>query len=443
VALATALVAALVAAPPATAKVYKPIIWAIDGPVPGGTPFKITVDTLGAEGTTLAIQVKSQNTWRTVHRQPGPKYAGMDNITITAPNFTGTLSIRATLSRGKKRVATSVTRTVEVFSDGLTPQKPYPAQIPGQAGRWFKADGHELLMGPTLIGEEAWRVVSADTLVTRPKSGWSIVLGVVNYKAKDSSGIWPDVSFEYLAADGNTYRPGNELSEGGYCRYSLDLSFKTGKPDNDLYQVAPGDYPQFYPCAVVPDGAVAGGVWKVSVLSTSLPATQYAQAAQTPNPELPVGLTPLNPYRVGQHFPIRFVYGDYELSFSPTITGPSAWQVYAAGAGRKPVAGWSAVVANVTIRNTTGNDAAPFLSVFDPNYVGNDGIRYPDDGVSKGGYCGWIPSDLYARSLPAGATMVFTVCSVVPDDAISGGVWQTGPINPFISPSSVYVQGAS
>lgn len=455
VALSVIAVLLVAAGSPASAKASKPKIGEIAGPIAAGASFTITVDTLAAgSGATLSVQMFQQSAWRTVAKQPAAKYAGMQTFTLTAPASEQVLLLRAVLTRGKRHLASSDPSSVAVWGNGLSPASPHSAQVGSQAGEWFKVGEDELLFGPTLTGAQAWRVVSADVLVKKPEPGWSIVLGTVNYKppANGMWHLWPFVTTEYLGGDGVSYRPGDELSPGGYCRYSLDLSNKTGDPDYDLYSVEPGSYPQFYPCAVVPDAAIAGGTWKVTSSAVNFrPAVQYAQAAGTPSPVFPGGLTPMSPYSAqvsglpGEWFEIHFYAGSFGVLFGRTVTGEEAWnQVNGPyNSVAHPAPGWSVVLVHATLENRTDKPSSPFMNVIGPDFVGNDGVRYVGyDELSKGGHCPWVASDLFARSLGPRQSFEFTGCAVVPDSAIQGGVWQMGPADPFVSPSHFYIVAA-
>ena len=443
----------LAGAPSATARWSWPKIDDIASPIAAGATFQVDVDTLNdGQRTEVLLQVRTANGWRTLVRQPGVRWAGTRRFTIKAPGTTQTMKLRALETLRGRALSTSSTATVDVWATGLTATHPHAAQVAGQPGDWFQVGKDELLFGPTLSGADAWKVVSADTLVEKPAPGWSIVLGTVNYKGPvtEWDQMWPFISVSYLGNDGNAYRPGDELSPGGYCRYSLDLSDKTGDPKYDLYPVAAGVFPQFYPCAVVPDSAISGGVWQIKSGSVTLrPQVQYAQAASTPTPVFPKGLTPLNPYAAqtptssGDWFEIPFFAGNYGVLFGETIAGEVVWNQLNGpyNSTRHPEPGWSIVLVTATLQNRTDHSSAPFLHLMGPDFVGSDGVRYVGyDSLSPGGSCPWTPTDLFLRELDARSSFTFTGCAVVPDSAIAGGVWQIGPVNPFVIPSKVYAQ---
>lgn len=350
--------------------------------------------------------------------------------------------------------ASPVIPLANAVNRGRTPAKPYLANVPGQRGDWFKVSKDRLRFGPTLKGDAAWKVVSADRLVEKPKPGWSIVLGTVTYKPTKGGidHLWGNINVRFRGGDGKLYTGYDELKNGGLCPYSLDLSDKTGAPDTDFTIPNDGKDPQFFPCAVVPTKALKGGVWQVDTYDIAFkPQVQYVQAIATPKPAFPKGLTPLNPYAAktstssGDWFEIPFFAGDYGVLFGPTIAGEEAWNLVDSPNNpvKHPAPGWSIVLVNAVLENRTDQDAAPFQNIMGPDFVGNDGVVYSgSNSLSPGGSCPWIPTSLFQRGLDARESFIFTGCAVVPDAAIPGGVWQIGPFDPFVIPQHVYVQAA-
>jgi len=337
---------------------------------------------------------------------------------------------------------------------GLAPGNPYLAQTPDQRGDWFNVSKDRLRFGATLIGDDAWRVVAADTLVRKkPAPGWTFVLGTVTYKRVnyDLDHLWGNIVVRFRGGDGKVYSGVNNSVRGGRCPYSLDLTAATGDPEIDFTIPAAGKNPQFYPCAVVPSSALKGGVWLVDTYDVFFkPRKQYVEVVTTPAPEFPKGLTPLNPYRAqtagspGDWFNIPFYGGNYRVRFGPTLVGKPAMQAMQGGSElTPPTPGWSMVVATGVVENPTERSTAPFLNVIGPNFVGSDGEQYiGSDSLSPGGSCPWVPGDLYGRLLEAGASLEFIACAVVPDSAIPGGVWQLDPSDPFVIPQHNYIQAA-
>lgn len=348
--------------------------------------------------------------------------------------------------------ALTPTPTVSPTLSGLTASDPHQAEVGINRGAWFRVGNDELLFGATISGERAWRLVAPDRLMKRPQAGWSIVLGTVKFRAstKDLSRLWPNITIDYVGSDGKAYR-NDELSKGGYCSYSLDLSPRTGRPDYDFYPWAEsGEFPQFYVCTVVPDQAIQGGVWKISSGDIFFqPRVQYAEAKDASDLKFPKGLTPVNPYAAqvdnhpGDWFEIPFFAGNYGFLFGKTVTGAAAWEILNGpyNSVKPPRQGWSAVLVVARLENRSEQSAAPFLNLIDPVFIGNDGVRYVGyDSLSPGGSCPWIPSALFQRSLDKRQTFTFTACAVVPDAVIQGGVWQIGPYNPFIIPQHLYIE---
>ncbi|MBV5333273.1 hypothetical protein JZU54_07010, partial [bacterium] len=103
-----------------------------------------------------------------------------------------------------------------------------------------------------------------------------------------------------------------------------------------------------------------------------------AQAAISSTLPLIKGQSPLAPFSLGDTFKVPFVYGQYEVRFQQTLTGSEAWQAFSSYSSsyKPPPAGWQIVLGKASIRNTSGQDAAPFLEVLDPDYIGGDGTVY-------------------------------------------------------------------
>ena len=258
------------------------------------------------------------------------RYAGTNRFRVTASGVSPEIRIRAVLKKGNRVVASSADVAVGVWARGLLPSAPHHAAVNGRPGDWISAGRDQLRFGPTLTGDVAWKVVRADLLVEKPAPGWSVVLGTVSYKtpAAGIGHLWPSLSVTYRGSDGKEYREYDELSAGGTCPYSLALSHKTGDPEYDLIPAESGRYSEFYPCAVVPDAAIKGGVWQVrSPTAGPRPHVQFVEATEAPDYAFPKGLTPLNPYVSdgingdGDWFDIPFHSGKFRMRFGPTLDG--------------------------------------------------------------------------------------------------------------------------
>ena len=448
---AVALVAILLGnASPSAARLFNVTLDKIPSPVAGGSEVTVTASTVGdGQSAFVSLQVSTGSGWKTVDRQQTARWASTVEFNLTAPKQTSTLSIRVVMTRDAQTLATSRVATLKILSRGLTPASPHRAHTRAQSGDWFSVGRDLLRFGPTRSGLDAWRVVSPETAtVDKPAPGWSIVLGTVSYKpitGKVLDHLFYNLRVTFRGSNGKEYRGYNVLSPGGTCGYSLDLQEATGNRKLDTVPVPTGGSPQFYPCAVVPNNAINGGTWMITATSIATkPAVQYAQVALSSEIPFPKGITPIYPYSVGDSLTIPFVYGTYGVRFGATLTDEDAWKVVDAVSpiAEHPAPGWSIVLVTGTIENRTSKPAAPFLEIVGPTFVGNDGVKYPDSELSSGGHCPWIPTDLYGRSLDPYSSMTFTACTVAPDEAIAGGVWQLGPFNPFVLPQALYVTAA-
>jgi hypothetical protein len=166
-------------------------------------------------------------------------------------------------------------------------------------------------------------------------------------------------------------------------------------------------------------GCSSPGPVKGTVAAAPVVHTATATPKPTPSKAVAALGTRSNPFPVGTP-------GKYDQSsmwtFKFAATNTDGWDAIQneTGLAPAPPAGTKDIIVSVTISAGATQEAENPYDDVDFNYVGSDGNTYPADDA-----CGYVLADGFenATAMYSGASRTYTVCSQVPDAAISGGAW--------------------
>lgn len=227
----------------AEASTSKPTIKVQPKSVTVAPGIKVTFTVKASKAKKYQWQKKSRSsgTWRSVSKAKRPK------LSLTARSSLHGTKYRVKVQNGNKsRFSRAATLSVVDPSGSRT--NPVPVGTPFVSGAWA------FVVEPT--DTDAWPEIQSTNMFNDPPlPGYSYVTvaASVTYQGAKTGIPWLNTRAEFLGSDGLVY---NDLSGGQWC----GVVPQSMSDVNDMY---PGASARGNYCAVVPTGAIIGGLWRI------------------------------------------------------------------------------------------------------------------------------------------------------------------------------------